>query len=1294
MSRCPQCHAELPDVDAGQDRCPHCDALLPTPSSVRSRTVDSVDALSPGDASASQQADEGGSEACGAARGADSSRQPASESHRPSDTAGDVVQTLDSVERPPAPSGVSDAKGDAGDACRTVDSVDKPAVLTSHANSGVTEHEIVRTLVSREPCVEPKGPADFADGITATFDVAAERPGNASRRSDDGHGAPPRDLAADEAEMARLWGGVSGEPPNVTIKTQQPLDVDHSAPTLVIQERAMGRASHDVVRSLDYDLADRLGEGGMGTVYLARQSSLDRPVAVKVLKPHLLEDESQRVKFLSEAVVTGELEHPGIIPIYDLGRDQDGTLFYSMKRVQGDAWSKVIRRKSLAENLEILMKVCDAIAFAHSRDVIHRDLKPDNIMIGEFGEVLVLDWGLAVTVSDDPASANVARIKTMGGTPAYMAPEMATGPASKIGKHSDIYLLGAILYECITGKLPRRFANVTSCLAAAGRNEIEPTEEKGELVDVARHAMAKEPADRYPSVQALQAAIREYLSHAESITLATRAAGDLDAARASNDYRDFARALFGFEESLQLWPANSRAQGGIREARLAYATSAYHKGDYDLGLSLLQADTPDHVELRGKMKAAQEERQARAQRLRTARRVVLTLAALVFLAVATGTVLVWLAKREADFQRDVARKNEIEARHQKTKANQNEQLAIGQKRIAEQQRQVAVENEQEADRQRQAALRNEQEAVRQREKAEYEAYVALIGLAAAKIDERAFRQAAALLEQCQPDLRNWEWGRLMHLCRPRNVELLDAGHRVECVAFDSTGTRVAAAGLDGIARVWDVRTGELSGQVRLESPGAQVLAVAISPANANLLALGSTVEGCVLRVCDLATSEQRVLAGHTAEVVSVEFSKDGKHLLSASKDHTAALWDVSTGELVRQLRGHHWWVWDASFSPDENLIVTASEDGTARIWDRETGQQWMSERGEPMPFTGHRGAVFAAAFSPDGQHVATGGFDRRVLLWNPAELRPFDFEKLLDGQPVPKQPFQTLSGHAAAVCSVAFSPDGRFLLTGSHDNSLMVWSARNQTIDDQPLARGAVWKTLRGHSSLVRDAVYSPTDPNRAASASYDGTVRVWGIREYEESRVLAGTVLRGHADAILTANFSPTGDYVITASRDRTARSWDPRTGDHIRRFQEGHQFLVTRGVFYPDGRRLLTAAGDGTVRVWDVRTGAELFAVSGIGHTAAAALSPDGRWIVTARSGNPASRPETEAPPADSEPAVAATVWDAETGEPVRNLGGHAAPVTAVALTPNARVIFTGDAKGRGNLWDTTTGDLLHTL
>ena len=139
----------------------------------------------------------------------------------------------------------------------------------------------------------------------------------------------------------------------------------------------------------------------MGVVYAARQASIDRTVAIKMLKEKAA-DEHQRRKFLSEAVITGDLDHPNIVPIYDLGTNQEGALFYSMKRVQGTPWDERIRQLSLTENLEILMKVADAVAFAHSRGVIHRDLKPENTMLGEFGEVLVMDWGLALPTSRFP----------------------------------------------------------------------------------------------------------------------------------------------------------------------------------------------------------------------------------------------------------------------------------------------------------------------------------------------------------------------------------------------------------------------------------------------------------------------------------------------------------------------------------------------------------------------------------------------------------------------------------------------------------------------------------------------------------------------------------------------------------------------------------------------------------------------------------------------------------------------------------------------------------------------------
>ncbi len=1177
-----------------------------------------------------------------------------------------------------------------------------PSDPSSAADDGMGTVDSTPFLSSRKPSDSDEGTnqQDHAATVdSSTFQLRGEETPDSTDSKGESSAGPldftttvdsaPPDLP-DSAKIDALWSGVSAPSPTVTIRTGEPGSTQ-STLSLLIREHAMGPADPDVADSLDYDLNDPIGEGGMGIVYSARQSSLDRDVAVKMLKPRLMSDQDQCQKFLSEAVVTSELEHPGIIPIYDLGRKHDGTLFYSMKRVHGTPWSAVIHKHALNENIEILLKVCDAIAFAHSRDVIHRDLKPDNIMIGEFGEVLVLDWGLAVSVAEQSESAKIARVTAMGGTPAYMAPELATGPPERIGKQSDVYLLGAILYECITGKLPRRQSDVTACLVAAAQNQIEPTDKQGELVDIALKAMAKDPDDRYQDVRAFQIAIREYQSHAESITLTDRANDDLHAACKSGENRDFARALFGFEEALELWPENRRARIGLDEANMAYAASAYEKGDFDLGLSLLDEHRSAHRELHDKLISAQGERAARLQRLRTARRIMVALVALVVLATTTGIVLVWIAKQEAEVQRDIAKQQKQVAIVQKQIASENEQRARQQKGIADEQRQVALRNEKEANRQRQVALKNEKEAVEQREKAQYEAYIAMIGLADVKIQERAFDQALALLRNCKPSLRNWEWGRLMYYCRPGNVDTLVAGHRLESVAWNAAGDRVAAAGLDGVTRVWDATSGRLLGELPQGGRQTYALAVAFSPVDSDLLAVGTNLPDHLLKIWNMATGRQRSLVGHESDVVSLEFTHDGRQLLSASKDHTAGLWDVESGELIRRFRGHDWWVWDASFSPDEKRVVTASEDGTARIWDVQTGLQRMNQRGEPTPFTGHHGAVFAAAFSPDGQIVATGGFDKHVLLWKPDELIAFDFTKMIDDQPVPKQSFQTLDKHTAPVHSVAFASDGQFLVTGSSDNSVIVWSARNQTLNDHPMARGALWKILQGHSSLVRKAVFSPTDENRVASASYDGTVRIWNVRDYSQQQTISGTVLRGHADAILSADFSPTGDYVITASRDRTAMSWSPSTGHQVKQFRQGHRFLVSDGAFYPNGRRLITVAGDGTARVWDIQRGSELFVLQGIGYTAAMALSPDGRWIVTAksdRSSDSKDGQQKEGRPAIAADRAAATIWDAETGSPIRDLAGHAAPVTAIAVSCDSKIAFTGDAKGRGCLWDIKTG------
>ena len=200
------------------------------------------------------------------------------------------------------------------------------------------------------------------------------------------------------------------------------------SPISLIRPFRIGQPGDPAASGAEYELQEVIGEGGVGTVYAARQASIDRIVAVKMLRNEFAHKRDHRNKFLSEAVVTGELDHPNIVPIYDLGTSDVGNLFYAMKRVRGTPWSDVIRQQSLAENLRILMSVADAIAFAHSRGVIHRDIKPENVMLGDFGEVVVMDWGIALSTGAFVKSDRISQTTSMGGTPAYMAPEMATGP--------------------------------------------------------------------------------------------------------------------------------------------------------------------------------------------------------------------------------------------------------------------------------------------------------------------------------------------------------------------------------------------------------------------------------------------------------------------------------------------------------------------------------------------------------------------------------------------------------------------------------------------------------------------------------------------------------------------------------------------------------------------------------------------------------------------------------------------------------------------------------------------------
>jgi hypothetical protein len=397
----------------------------------------------------------------------------------------------------------------------------------------------------------------------------------------------------------------------------------------------------------DYELRDILGEGGMGIIYQARQTSLGRPVAVKMLKQTAVEDEQACRHLWEEATITGELDHPNIIPIHQLGTSEDGRLFYTMKNIHGQSWAECMDDQSPSDNLAVLLQVTNAIAFAHAHHIIHRDLKPDNIMLGAFGEVLVMDWGVAARLQQRDGRWMVMEPPSVIGTPHYMPPEMARGDTMAMGYHSDIYLLGGLLYRMLTGQPPHPGETAIACVMAAEKNDIQPSDIHNELIQIARKAMAAEPSDRYASVKEFQAAIKDYQSHLASIVLTTTADESMRRACDNGDYNALSRAMAGFQNALSLWPGNKRAQISMDAGRLRFAQHALDRRDYTVAEELLRNHpSPEAARL---SEIAQQERQAnehRVLRVKWLTRLSLALAVLVIMILAITTVRLHVARQE------------------------------------------------------------------------------------------------------------------------------------------------------------------------------------------------------------------------------------------------------------------------------------------------------------------------------------------------------------------------------------------------------------------------------------------------------------------------------------------------------------------------------------------------------------------------------------------------------------------------------------------------------------------------
>ena len=403
-------------------------------------------------------------------------------------------------------------------------------------------------------------------------------------------------------------------------------------------ERAFEAAKDAEIPSARLTVSDDvIGVGGMSVVRRGRQTLLDREVAVKEL-PERRRKTRAAHELLQEAWVTGRLEHPNVVPVYDLALDETGSPRLVMKRIEGVRWTDLIQAPTVVRerfgttdelqwHLGVFMQVCHAIHFAHQRGVIHRDLKPDNVMIGAFGEVYVLDWGIAIT-TDDSSVLPAHDAAQMAGTPPYMAPEMLTGEPATV--QTDVYLLGGLLYEVITGKPPHHGKNLREIARKALLSQPSlPEDTPPELADIVRTCLSRHMARRYSGAEAVRRAVLRLLERREANAIVDAAFADLERLeslaaelstpptagqdRRSQIYGVFGACRFGFRAAMARLPDSARAsQGLVRSVGTMIELELLHDNAPAAAALLAELDNPPDALCQRVRQAEAETTQRRA----------------------------------------------------------------------------------------------------------------------------------------------------------------------------------------------------------------------------------------------------------------------------------------------------------------------------------------------------------------------------------------------------------------------------------------------------------------------------------------------------------------------------------------------------------------------------------------------------------------------------------------------------------------------------------------------------------
>jgi WD40 repeat protein len=990
-----------------------------------------------------------------------------------------------------------------------------------------------------------------------------------------------------------------------------------------------------------YEIIDELGRGGMGVVYLARQVQLNRPCALKMILAGAHASPQVASRFLSEAQAIARLHHSHIVQIYSIG-DASGLPYVELEYVPGGSLDRQLDGTpwKAARAAGLVEQLARAVALAHAQGIIHRDLKPANVLLASDGSPKVSDFGLAKFLGSDSGLTGSDAIM---GSPSYMAPEQAEGKTREVGPEADVYALGTILYELITGRPPFRGASILETLEQVKTAEAVPPSRlvprlPRDIETISLKCLQKEPVKRYRSASALAEDLRRFqagepilarpIGGAErawrwcrrnplvsmliaSIAMALVLGTVVSAYFAIRATRGELLAVRKAAEALENASRADKATEKAREekdlsdhslylAEMRLAHQAWQEGLVDLVQQYLQNQVPKRSgdsDRRGFEwyyldRLCQSELRTLRGHSDMVRSVAFDSAGRLIASAgddkkiklwdtATGAIVrTWSG--HTDFVWNIAFSPDGAS----------------------------------------LASAGEVQTIKLWDVATGRELRTLLGHAA-EINFVSYSPGGQTLASAGDDgtVKLWD------VATGKEIRTL-RGHtgEVSGVSFSPDGNFIASAGMDRTVKWWSVATGR---EVRtLRGHTAPVQVVTLSPDGRTIASASSDR---TIKLWEAATgAELRTLRGHTAAVTAVEFSPDGGNLASAGKDRMVKLWDPSTGREIRSLRGHADWVSGVSYSPDGRILASSSTDQTVKLWETVTDQEIQSWRG-------HEARVGNVSHAPDGRTLASGSGDRTVKLWDSSS----GLERL------------TLRGHVDSVSDVKFSPDGKSLASAGYDCTVKLWDT----------ATGKELRTLHGHSGAVECVSYSP-DGRALASGGRDRTVKLWDAVTGGVTRTL-----NGHADWVTALSFSPDGRTIASASYDATIKLWDVATGELLHTLS-GHKGRVNGLGFSPDGHTLASAGHDRTIKLWNASTGQELRTLHGHADlVTGVSCSPDGRTIASASNDGTVK------------------LWDATTGQEILTLRANSSLLSGISYNRDGRTLAAGCDDGTVKVWDTTS-------